>query len=48
MDTLISPGGKAAGEWNWPLTSIQRRSYEWVELCPHSLIMPLWRGHGQF
>jgi hypothetical protein len=26
------PGGKAAGEWSWPLTSIQRRGQECVGL----------------
>jgi hypothetical protein len=26
------PGGEAAGTWSWPLTSIQCRGQEWVEL----------------
>jgi len=30
------PGGKAAGAWNWPLTSIYFRGQECVELYLHS------------
>ena len=40
------PGGKAAGAWCWPLTSIWRRDSEWVELYFNSLYTPLWRGQG--
>jgi len=29
-------GGKVAGAWSWPLTSIYCRSQECVELCLHS------------
>jgi hypothetical protein len=36
------PGGKAAGAWSWPLTSIQCRGQECVELYLHSSI----RLHG--
>jgi len=37
MDTSGSfPGGKAAGMWRWPLTSIYCRCQEWVELYLHS------------
>jgi len=30
--------GKAAKAWSWPLTSVQCRSWEWVELYFHSPI----------
>jgi hypothetical protein len=33
-----SPGGKAAGAWSLPLTTIQCRGRECVELHPHSAI----------
>jgi hypothetical protein len=34
------PGGKAAGSWSWPLTSIYCRGQECLELYLHSLIRP--------
>jgi hypothetical protein len=37
-------GGKAAGTWSWPLTSIYRGGQECVELFLHSPNMPSWRG----
>jgi hypothetical protein len=30
------PGGKEAGAWSWPLTSVQCRGQEYVELYVHS------------
>jgi hypothetical protein len=38
------PGGKAAGAYSWPLTSIQCRGQECVELYCHSPNTPSWRG----
>jgi hypothetical protein len=38
------PGGKAAGAWSWPLTSIYFRGQEHVELYLHSPNKPSWRG----
>jgi hypothetical protein len=38
------PGVKAAGAWNWPLTSIQCRSQECVEIYLHSPNTSSWRG----
>jgi hypothetical protein len=37
-------GGKEAGAWSWPITSIQCRGQEWVELYLHSPNTPSWRG----
>jgi hypothetical protein len=37
-------GGKAAGAWSWPLTSICAEVKEWVELYLHSPNTPSWRG----
>jgi len=39
-------GGKAAGAWSWPLSSISCRGYEWVELYLYAY-MPSWFGQGQ-
>jgi hypothetical protein len=33
------PVGKAAGEWNWPLTPSSAEVKEWVELNLHSPIL---------
>jgi hypothetical protein len=41
------PVSKAARAWYWPLTSIQRRGLEWVEIRLCSPHMPSWRGQGQ-
>jgi hypothetical protein len=38
------PGGKAAGAWSWPLTSIYCRGQECVELYIDSPDTPSWRG----
>jgi hypothetical protein len=38
------PRVKAAGAWNWLLTSIQCRGYEWVDLYLHSANKPSWHG----
>jgi hypothetical protein len=38
------PGGKAVGVWSWPLTSVQCRGKECVELYLHSSNTPSWRG----
>jgi hypothetical protein len=38
------PGGKAAGAWSWPLTSIKCRGQECLELCLHSPNTSSWRG----
>jgi hypothetical protein len=38
------PGGKAAGTWSWPLTSIWYRGQECVELYLHSPNTPSWCG----
>jgi hypothetical protein len=37
------PGGKAAGAWSWPLTSIYCRGQEWVDLYLHFPNTPSWR-----
>jgi hypothetical protein len=34
--------GKVTGASGWPLTYIERRSYEWVELYFHNFSMPLY------
>ena len=39
----LFPDGKKAGAWSWPLTSIQRRGKEWMELylsspSPHAFV----------
>jgi hypothetical protein len=45
MDTRCSfPGGKAAGVWSWPLTSICCRGQEYVELYLHHPDTSSWRG----
>jgi len=36
------PGGKVAGKWDWPLTSIWCWGEEWVELYLHSNCMLSW------
>jgi hypothetical protein len=36
-------GGKAAGAWRWPITSIECRAQECVELYLHPLSTSLWR-----
>jgi hypothetical protein len=38
------PGGKAGGEWSWPLTSTECRGQEFVELYLHSPNTSSWRG----
>jgi hypothetical protein len=38
------PGGKAAGAWSWPLTSIKCRGPECMEIYLHSPNTPSWRG----
>jgi hypothetical protein len=38
------PGGKTAGAWSWPLTSIYCQDQECVELYLHSPNTPSWRG----
>ena len=38
------PGGKAEGEWSWPLSCILCQGYEWVELYLSSPYVPTWRG----
>jgi hypothetical protein len=38
------PGGKTAGMWSWPLTSIQSRVQECMELHLHSPNKYSWRG----
>jgi hypothetical protein len=38
------PGGKAAGAWSWPLTSIYCQGQECVELYLHSPITPSWHA----
>ena len=40
-------GGKAVETWFWPLISIYRRGYEWVELYAYSLHTQSWRGQEQ-
>jgi hypothetical protein len=37
------PGSKVAGAWSWPLTSIQYRGQEYVELYLHSHNTSPWR-----
>jgi hypothetical protein len=45
MGTRCSfPGGKAAGAWSWPLTSISCRGQEWVELYLYYSNTSSWRG----
>jgi len=41
-DPAVSLGGRAAGAWNWPLTSIYCRGQECVDLYLHPPI----RLHG--
>jgi hypothetical protein len=41
---LFPWGGKAAGAWSWPLTSIQCRGQQCVELYLHSPITPSRHG----
>jgi len=36
------PGGKAAGVWSWPLTSINCRGQECMQLYLHSPNTPSW------
>jgi hypothetical protein len=38
------PGGKVAGAWSWPLTSIWCRGQEWAELYLYSPNTSSWRG----
>jgi hypothetical protein len=33
------PGGKAAGVWSWPLTSMECRGWEWAEVYLYSLFV---------
>jgi len=45
MDTRGSfTGGKAAGAWSWPLTSVKCRGQECVEIYFHSPSTPSWCG----
>jgi len=38
------PGGKAAGAWSWPLTSIQCRGQRMSGAIPPLPSKPSWRG----
>jgi len=40
----LFPWSKAAGAWSWPLSSVQCRVQECMELYFHSPNTPSWRG----
>jgi len=42
----LFPVGKAVWVWPWPVTSIEFRNQEWLELWLHSPHMPSWRTQG--